>query len=297
MSCVVEDTRRGAEAASAVAALPAATGIGLRSPHYRDLLERHPPLPFVEVHSENYFGSGGPPLDYLEQTRALYPLSLHGVGLSIGSVDPLSETHLAVLARLVDRFEPVLVSEHLCWGSVDGIHYNDLLPLPYTEEALQHVVARIGQVQERLGRRLLVENVSSYLRYAHSTIGEWEFLAEVARRADCDILLDVNNIHVSAVNHGFDATRYVEGIPAERVAEIHLAGHVRNDYPDGSILVDTHDRRVCDAVWELYTHTVRRLGPRPTLIEWDTDLPDLEVLVDEARHADRIMVQDRARPG
>jgi len=204
--------------------------------------------------------------------------------------------HLQSLRALVERFEPALVSEHLCWGSVDGVNFNDLLPLPYTEEALAHVAGRILQVQDFLGRRLLVENVSSYLHYRHSTISEWEFLAEVARRADCDLLLDVNNVYVSAVNHGFDADEYLRAVPADRVAEIHLAGHTRNEYPEGSILVDTHDARVCDEVWALYARTIARVGARPTLIEWDTDLPDLQVLLDEAAAADRVMEPRRARP-
>ncbi len=184
--------------------IPARAGIGLRAPHYNEMLERTPDVGFLEVHSENYFGDGGPPLETLEALRAHYPLSLHGVGLSIGSTDPLDLEHLGRLARLIGRFERGLVSEHLCWGSVDGTYVNDLLPLPYTEEALAHVIARIAEVQERLGRRILIENVSSYLRFTHSTIPEWEFLDDVAKQSGCAILLDINNIYVSACNHGFD---------------------------------------------------------------------------------------------
>lgn len=286
-----------ADLASGIRPVPPVTGIGLRAPHYQDLLQRLPALPFIEVHSENYFAAGGPPLDYLERAREHYALSLHGVGLSLGSTDPLSRRHLQSLRALIERFEPALVSEHLCWGSVGGLHFNDLLPLPYTEEALAHVSARIVQAQDLLGRRLLLENVSSYLHYHHSTLDEWEFLAEVARRADCDILLDVNNIHVSAMNHGFDSAEYLAGVPAGRVAEYHLAGHTTKQYPEGILLIDTHDARVCEDVWALYARAVRQLGPRPTLIEWDTDLPDLDVLLDEAQLADRILAQRHAHPG
>jgi hypothetical protein len=263
-------------------------GIGLRAAHYRELLAARPPLGFIEVHSENYFGDGGAPLHYLEQARALYPLSLHGVGLSLGSTDPLDAWHLERLERLIARFEPALVSDHLCWCSVGGTHLNDLLPLPYTEEALAHFAARVAAVQDRLGREILVENPSSYLQYAHSTIPEWEFLAAVAARSGCGLLLDVNNVYVSATNHGYDPRRYLEALPAAAVREIHLAGHRVNRYPEGTLLIDTHDAPVAAPVWELYRHALARLGPRPTLIEWDSELPALEVLVAEAARADAI---------
>ena len=295
MSDASSTLRPGMDATLVEGHLEPRAGIGLRSAHYRDLVERRPPLAFVEVHAENYFGAGGAPLHYLERAAAHYPLSLHGVGLSIGGADPLARDHLTALRALVERFAPALVSEHLCWGAIDGVHFNDLLPLPYTEEALAHVVARIGQVQEFLGRRILIENVSSYLCYEHSTIDEWEFLAEVADRADCGILLDINNVYVSAVNHGFDATAYLAAIPAGRVAEIHLAGHTRNELAEGSILIDTHDAPVCDEVWALYAGCIERLGARPTLIEWDTDLPALDVLLKEAARADRVLEQGHAR--
>lgn len=269
---------------------PAGVGIGLRAPHYAQVLESRPALAFVEVHSENFFAEGGPALDWLERFRAIYPLSLHGVGLSLGGADPLDERHLAKLARLVERFDPALVSEHLCWSSIGGRHANDLLPLPYTREALDHVVARIGAVQERLGRRILVENVSSYVAFAESTLAEWEFLAQVARRAGCGILLDVNNVWVSACNHGFDAARYLEAIDRDSVAEIHLAGHERI----GERLVDTHGARVSAEVWALYDAAIARFGARPTLVEWDTDIPALEVLLDEAATA-RSHLARRAR--
>jgi len=265
--------------------LPARAGIGLRAPHYREILETRPDIGWVEVHSENYFGDGGQPLHYLERIRSLYPLSLHGVGLALGSTAPLDLAHVAKLARLIDRFEPGLVSDHLCWAAAGGRHANDLLPMPYTEEALDHVCARIAEVQERLGRRILVENVSSYLRFAQSTVPEWEFLARTARRTGCGILLDVNNVYVSAINHGFDPHVYLAAVPMDLVGEIHLAGY---DLA-GGILVDTHGKPVYDPVWALYRDVVERSGPRPTLIEWDTDLPALPVLLAECRKAAEIL--------
>ncbi len=264
-------------------------GIGLRAPHYQALLDARPDVAFVEVHSENYFGEGGAPLHYLERARQFYPLSLHGVGLSLGSTDPLHRGHLARLKRLIDRFEPGLVSEHLCWSSVDSRYLNDLLPLPYTEEALKHVTARIRATQDFLGRRLLIENLSSYVAYRHSTIPEWEFVAAVAAAADCDLLLDVNNVYVSSRNHDFDPHTYLSAIPAGRVREIHLAGHSVKHYDDGDILIDTHNAPVCAEVWDLYRNTIERLGPVPTLIEWDSDLPPLATLVEEAARAGKIL--------
>ncbi len=272
-------------AAPRLAPGPAGVGIGLRAPHYAQILERRPALAFVEVHSENFFAEGGAALDWLERFRALYPLSLHGVGLSLGTTDPLDERHLAKLARLVERFEPALVSEHLCWSSVGGRHANDLLPLPYTREALDHIVGRIDAVQERLARPILVENVSSYLTFSESTLPEWEFVAEVARRSGCGVLLDVNNIWVSACNHGFDALRYLEAIDGRGVGEIHLAGYERV----GERLVDTHGARVSDEVWRVYAAAIERFGARPTLVEWDTDIPALDVLLEEARKARSIL--------
>ncbi len=277
------------------AAIPSRAGIGLRAPHYLALLADLPDVGWLEVHSENYFGGGGAPLHYLEKAREHYPLSLHGVGLSLGSSDPLDREHLRRLRALVARFEPGLVSDHLCWSSVAGNHFNDLLPLPYTEEALRHVVARIEWVQDYLGRELLVENVSTYLSYTHSTIPEWDFLGEVAERAGCGILLDLNNIYVSGMNHGFSPGAYLDAVPRERVREIHLAGHCVNHYPEGDVYIDHHGAEVALPVWELYEMSVRRLGPMPTLIEWDTDLPSLETLVAQAVRADR--VQERCLAG
>lgn len=275
---------------NAQASLAGHTGIGLRPEHWREFVETRPPAGFIEAHSENYFGRGGKPLHFLLLARQSHALSLHGVGLSIGSVDPLREDHLARLAELVRMLEPALVSDHLCWTSVGGIHANDLLPLPYTEEALAHVVARVQRVQERLRRPILLENLSAYLDYAQSSIPEWEFLAEVAARSGCGILLDVNNIHVSAHNLGFDAMRYIEAIPRAAVQEMHLAGFTRNLLDNGEqILIDTHSAPVADAVWSLYGAALRRFGPVPTLIEWDADLPPLPALVAEAAKARAMM--------
>jgi len=265
--------------------MPPRAGIGLRAPHYAEAWERRPPLALVEVHSENFFGDGGQPLSWLERFAGAYPLSLHGVGLSLGSFDPLAEAHLERLASLVSRFQPALVSEHLSWSAAAGRHANDLLPLPFTQEALVHVVGRIGRVQDRLGRRILVENVSSYVAFPESALAEWEFAAEVVRRSGCGLLLDVNNIWVNSANHGFDPRAWLDAIDAGMVEEIHLAGFETAD----DLLIDTHGTRVAPEVWSLYRETIERLGPKPTVIEWDTRLPSLDVLLDEARKADELL--------
>jgi uncharacterized protein len=258
---------------------PAATvGIGLRAPHYQEVLARQPELAFLEVHSENFFGEGGPPL------RQDYDISLHGVGMSLGSVDVLSFTHVEKLKRLVDRIQPRFVSEHLCWVGINGRFLNDLLPLPYTEASLGLVVQHVDQLQQMLGRKILVENVSSYLEFTDSDIPEWEFVNAVAERAGCGVLLDVNNIYVNATNHGFDARRYIEAIDAKHVGEIHLAGF----QDTGRILIDTHSAPVFADVWPLYQYAIERFGSVPTLIEWDTDIPALDVLLGEAEKAQRI---------
>lgn len=275
--------------------IPAQAGIGLRAQHYHAVVETRPATGWFEVHSENYFGDGGPPLHYLERVRRDYPLSLHGVGLSLGSSDPLNLKHLQKLKSLIARFAPGLVSEHLCWSSVGGLYLNDLLPLPYTEEALQHVSQRILQTQDYLQQEILIENVSSYLQYRHSTIPEQEFVAEVATRAGCGILLDVNNIYVSAVNHDFDPLAYIHAIPVAMVREMHLAGFAVNHYDDGDILIDHHGAPVAQPVWDLYGEALRRFGPTPTLIEWDTDIPPLTLLLDEARKADALLERLHAR--
>jgi uncharacterized protein len=268
---------------------PPRTGIGLRAPHYGALLEAQPGLAFVEVHPENYLGSGGAPLHFLERARARYPLSLHSVGLDIGATGRFDARHLRELAALIARTQPALVSTHLCWSGHGGVHHHDLLPLPYTPEALAHVARRVEQVQDRLDRQVLVENVSSYLECAHSTIPEAEFLAELCARTGCGVLLDVNNLYVSAVNHGWDAEAYLAALPPDAVAQYHLAGHTRRAFDGTTLLLDTHDAPVAPAAWQLFDAAVARLGARPTLIEWDSALPPLATLLAEAAHADAVL--------
>ncbi len=260
-------------------------GIGLRTPYVARVLAEQPRIGWLEVHSENYFAEGGTALAALDRIRADYPLSLHGVGMSLGSTDPLDAAHVAKLERLIDRCEPVLVSEHLCWSGAGGRHLNDLLPLPYTEEALAHVCGRVAELQDRLGRAIAVENVSSYLGFAAATIPEWEFVAAVARRTGCQLLVDVNNVYVNAANHGFDADQYLAAMPVDAIAEIHLAGFDAS----GPCLIDTHGAPVAREVWALYARAVARYGPRPTLIEWDVDIPSLETLLAEAATAQSIL--------
>lgn len=282
--------------------IPSRAGIGLRAEHFDSVLGSRPDVGWFEAHSENYFGiqkegipnyglqktAGGKPFDYLQRVREHYPVSLHGVGLSIGSTDVVNRDHLQKLRLLIDRIEPGLVSEHLSWGSLNGKYFNDLLPMPYTEEALEHMVKRVDQVQHFLGRQILIENVSSYLEYKSSTIPEWEFIAVLAERTGCGLLLDINNVYVNAMNHCFDAKQYLQGIPVAAVKEIHLAGHTVKAIDDTVIRLDTHDQRVCVEVWELYRQAIRYFGDVPTLIEWDRQLPELSVLVSEAMQADDI---------
>ena len=263
-------------------------GIGLRTPHYQAMLEARPDVAFLEVHSENFFGDGGQPMKYLARFRQDYAVSTHGVGLSLGSTDALDRAHMRKLKRLVDRIEPALVSEHLCWVGVDGRYLNDLLPLPYTPESLAHVVSRVGEVQDYLGREIMIENLSSYLEFTASSIPEWEFVREVSQRSGCKILLDVNNIYVNATNHDFDARAYIDAIQVGSVGEIHLAG-----FEDaGDVLIDTHGATVSGEVWRLYEHAIGRLGNVPTLIEWDTDIPVLPVLLGEAEKASRLLAKN-----
>ena len=271
--------------------IPARAGIGLRGAHHEAILAQRPAVAWLEAHSENYFADGGAQIDFLEKIRNCYPLSLHGVGLSLGSTDPFSADHLRKLERLIAWSEPRFVSEHLSWSSVDGTFLNDLLPLPYTEEALRHMVERIDDLQNRLRRQILIENISSYLRFNFQQMPEWEFLANLAARTGCGLLIDVNNVYVNARNHGFDAQEFLRNIPAHHVQELHLAGHSINRHGDREILIDTHSAPVCAAVWALYDHALRCYGPRPTLIEWDTDIPALDVLVAEASHANRYLDQ------
>jgi len=262
-------------------------GVGLRRQHYAYILEHRPAVDWFEVISENFMVRGGRPLLILEEIRSRYPIVCHGVSLSIGSTDALNLDYLRQLSALVRRFEPAWISDHLCWTSIGGHNAHDLLPLPYTEEAIEHVVQRVVRVQDILGRRILLENVSSYLQFTHSTLPEWEFLAAVAERADCGILLDINNIHVSAFNHGFDPYAYVAAVPPARVQQFHLAGY--SDH--GTYLHDTHDHPVSEAVWQLYAAAVRRFGQRPTLIEWDDQIPDFEVVHGEALRARAIVTE------
>lgn len=264
-------------------------GIGLRPRHYSQLLEARPPVDWLEVISENFFGKGGRPLRVLDKVRRDVPVVLHGVAMSIGSTDPLSQAYLTSLRTLIDRIEPAWVSDHLCFGSHRGQYVHDLLPLPYTEEALHHVVERVKRVQDVLNRRILLENPSSYVAFAGSTLTEWQFLAEVAQRSDCGILLDVNNVFVSAHNHGFDPLEYLGAIPAERVGQFHLAGH--SDH--GRYLFDTHDRPVPEGVWALYREAVRRFPDTSTLVEWDDQVPPLDQWVAETRRAAAIEAEVR----
>jgi uncharacterized protein (UPF0276 family) len=258
----------------------AGAGIGLRSQHYQDILTSEPRIPWFEALSENYLG-GGSPLANLQRIRERYPLTLHGVGMSLGSTDALNEDYLEKLKTLVERIEPAWVSDHLAWISSGHRYVHDLLPLPYTEEALQHVSERVQQAQDFLGRRLLIENPSSYLSFTHDEIPEWEFLAALADKADCDLLFDVNNAYVSANNRGTDPMMYIDTLPQERIREIHLAGYEEH----AGYLFDTHGYQVQPPVWALYRATVEKFGPVPTLIEWDTNIPSLQVLQNEASRA------------
>jgi uncharacterized protein len=262
-----------------------AAGIGLRAPHARHVVETRPGIPWFEVHSENYFVDGGPALDTLLRVRDAYPIALHGVGMSLGSVDALDRSHIAKLACLIDRAQPWLVSEHLCFGGVDGRSLNDLLPLPYTDEALSHVCSRIAEAQDALRRVLAIENISSYVTFPESHIHEGAFVAAMAKRTGCRLLLDVNNVYVNSVNHGFDPDDYLAALPGEAIDEYHLAGFDAT----GSCLIDTHGAPVDPAVWTLYQRAVERFGPRPTLIEWDTDIPAFFVLQEEANRARAIL--------
>lgn len=267
---------------------PRTTGIGLRGAHHRDWLEARGCAGWLEAHAENYFAAGGALPAVLDALRRDRPLALHGVGLSLGGSDPLDPLHLAAWRRLVDRHEPCVISEHLCWGANAGVHFNDLLPLPYTEESLQHVAARIRQFQDTVRRRVLIENVSSYVRFAESALDEWEFLAELVAITDCGLLLDVNNVYVNACNHGFAARDFLNALPSDAIGEIHLAGHARTTVDGATLCIDTHDRTVCAEVWELYADALQRHGRKPTLIEWDADLPPLATLEAEAARADAI---------
>jgi uncharacterized protein (UPF0276 family) len=263
---------------------PSGSGIGLRSSHVAEVLATRPAIDWLEVHAENYMG-GGPAVRALERIRGDYPVSIHGVGLSLGSTDGLDAVHLERLAGLVERLQPALVSEHLSWSLTDGAYLNHLLPLPYTEEALAVVSEHVDRAQERLGRRLLIENPSSYLRFRHSPMPEAEFLNALVRRTGCGLLCDVNNVYVSCENLGGDAAAYLEAIEPAAVEEIHLAGHAVNDADGRAMLIDDHGSRVAEAVWRLHARALARFGAVPTLVEWDTDVPPLVTLLEEAAKA------------
>lgn len=269
-------------------------GIGLKAQHYQQLLDQSQAVGWLEIHSENYLAEGGPSLRWLDALREHYPVSMHGVGLSLGSAGALDGEHLKRLAGLENRIEPAFVSEHLSWSIAQGDYLNDLIALPYTEESLKLFSTHVEQMQDALNRRVLIENPSAYMRYAHATIDEVDFLLEVTRRTGCGILLDVNNVYVSAHNLGFDAVAYLDAIPDGLVGEIHLGGHHDADI-DGQILkIDDHGSNVREEVWALYRRTIDRLGPIPTLIEWDSDVPELSVLLSEARRADDILNTEMA---
>ena|SRR3990167_6895191 len=260
-------------------------GVGLRTCHYHHILNDRPPVSWFEVLSDNYLVAGGPPLAYLEAIAAHYPVAMHGVGMSLGSTDPLNDEYLKKLKRLADRIKPALISDHLCWTSVKGHYFHDLLPLPFTEEAIKHVAARIRQVQAFLDSRILIENVSSYLEYHVNAMPEWEFLNAVAKEANCWILLDVNNVYVSASNHHYDPVDYIRNVDANRVKQYHLAGFTNK----GKYLFDTHSEAVHEPVWLLYQETIERVGRRPTLIEWDGEIPPFIELLKQANRAQEIM--------
>ena len=273
--------------------IPARAGIGLRSPHHDAIERERPDVGWLEAHTENYFHDGGAAVRTLDRLRAHYPLSLHGVGLGLGSADPLDAEHLRQVRAAVRRFEPALVSEHACWTHVDGEHYNDLLPLPGTEEAVDHLARRVRDVQDFLGRQILVENLSAYVSYAESSLSEGQFLAALVERSGCGLLLDVNNAYVNSANLGLDVDAFFAQLPTHAVQEIHLAGHSRRVVGQHALLIDDHGSAVCDAVWALYERALRRFGPVPTLIEWDNDVPPLDTLVAQAQAADARL--DRVR--
>lgn len=281
-----------AAAAGVASGLPRRAGVGLKPEHFRAVLEQRPDLGFFEIHAENYMVDGGPFHHYLERIRVHYALSLHGVGLSIGGEAPLDESHLDRLAALIARYEPAEFSEHLAWSSHGGLFLNDLLPLPYTQQTLTRVCAHIDRVQERLGRRMLLENPATYVEFEASSLDELEFIGEVVRRTGCGLLLDVNNVHVSCVNHGRDPVAFIDALPLQAVMQIHLAGfHRDQDTAGAPLLIDSHGAPVDQQVWDLYRHTLTRVGPLPTLIEWDNDVPALPVLLQEAARAEQCMAQ------
>ncbi len=271
--------------------IPAQAGVGLKPDHYQTILDTKPDIGWFEIHPENYMADGGAIHHYLEQIRELYPLSIHGVGLSLGSEEGLSKKHLASLKGLVDRYQPGLVSEHLAWCKYRNQVFNDLLPVPYTSESLEIISRNIDQTQNFLGRQILIENPSSYFKLDYTSYTEWEFLVELVKRSGAGILLDVNNVYVSACNHGFDARHYIKNIPPHLVGEIHLAGHSVQHLQGGKVLIDDHGSEVIEEVWDLYDFTLSHLGNRPTLIEWDANIPHWDILYNQAKIADHAMLE------
>ena len=269
--------------------IPSCAGIGLRAEHYQDVINTHPDIGWFEVHSENYFGKGGKPHFYLDLIRQDYPVSFHGVGLSLGSIDELNVQHLRNLKNIIERYSPAFISEHLCWSSIDGNYFNDLLPIPYTEEALNHLINRINHVQDYLNRQILIENISSYLQFNYSLIPEYEFLNALVNHTGCGILLDINNLYVNSINHGWNIIKYIENISVTHIHEIHLAGFTEQSLGNGSIIIDSHNKPVAEEVWQLYSLAMQRFGSKPTLIEWDKDLPSLDILIGEAHKANKIL--------
>lgn len=275
-------------------AIPARVGVGLKPEHYDAILTERPDVGWFEVHAENYMGAGGPPHRYLTAIREQYPLSLHGVGLSIGAARPLDRDHLKRLKALNERYQPGLFSEHLAWSTHDSVFFSDLLPLPYDEESVRRVADHVDEVQDTVGRRMLLENPSTYVAFAESTIGEIEFLTEVATRTGCGLLLDVNNVHVSCTNQRWNAIDYLDRFPMQHVGEIHMAGYApsKDDHGD-PLLIDAHDRPADPVVVELYDRALSRCGPIPTLVEWDNDVPDWPTLFDEARRVESVLTRAR----
>lgn len=269
--------------------LPARAGVGFKAEHAKDIFGNEPAVGWFEIHPENYMVAGGPRLAMLEELCAHYPVSMHGVGLSLGGGETLSEKHLADLKRLVDRFDPAMVSEHIAWSSHEGLYMADLLPTPMTKASLDQLVQAIETVQDYIGRRILIENPTSYMPLPQNSIPELDFITEAARRSGCGLLIDVNNVYISAHNLGFDAKAFINAVPGDLVGEIHLAGHEQDANPDDDVLIDTHSRPVSDPVWALFDQLISRIGPRPTLIEWDNDVPGWDVLAAEAALADRYL--------
>ncbi len=277
--------------------IPPLAGVGLKAQHYRNIIDEKPSLGWFEIHPENYMGAGGPPHQYLTAIRELYPLSLHGVGMSLGSpVKRLDQDHLARFKSLIKRYEPGLISEHLAWSTHEGVFYNDLLPLPYTDETLTHVANHVNEMQDYLGRQVLIENPSAYLSYEDSPYAETEFLDQLAQKTGCGLLLDVNNIFVSANNQNYDCYEYLKAFPVQYIGEIHLGGHSEELVDDGDagiakMLIDDHSSAVIEPVWNIYKRLLEKVGPKPSLIEWDGDIPDWATLYNEAQVADQFIAE------